>query len=66
MSKRPRLAVRAEWMALYPKRKDMRFWLAVALRIKTRRIRHKDRNAIISLCHEVNAEITQLKSGEIT
>jgi hypothetical protein len=66
MRKRPKLSVRSEWMALYPQRRDMRFWLAVALRIKTRRIRHKDHAAIISLCHEVNTQVSQLKSGEIT
>ncbi len=59
-----RVKVRTEWFVLHP-RKDMRFWLAVALRIKTRGVRHKDFNKIKLICLEVDSQINQLK-GDLT
>jgi len=43
----------------------MRFWLAVALRVKTRSVRHKDFSKIKQICMEVDTQIKQLK-GELT
>ena len=56
--------MRTEWFVLHP-RKDMRFWLAVALRIKTRGVRHKDFNTIKLICLEVDSQFNQLK-GDYT
>lgn len=59
-----RVKVRTEWYVLHPRR-DMRFWLAVALRVKTRSVRHKDFSKIKQICMEVDTQIKQLK-GELT
>ena len=59
-----RVKVRTEWYALHPRR-DMRFWLAVALRVKTRSVRHKDFSKIKQICMEVDTQINQLK-GELS
>jgi hypothetical protein len=59
-----RVKVRTEWMGLHP-RNDMRFWLAVALRVKTRSVRHKDFHTIKLICMEVDHQIKQLKGDQV-
>jgi len=50
---RKRATVRREWFALYP-RKDHGFWLAVAKRVRDRKVRHADHATIRVICEEVN------------
>lgn len=54
---RPRksVTVRREWFALYP-RKDHSFWLAVAKRVRDRKVRHSDHVTIRAICNEVNSD----------
>ena len=55
LSKPKRVKVRAEWMHLHS-RKDFAFWLAVAKRVKQRRVKHADLTTIRQICEEVNHE----------
>lgn len=50
-----RVTVRREWFALHP-RKDLGFWLAVAKRVRDRKVKHADHATIKSICEEVNQD----------
>lgn len=55
--RKPRLTVRTEWMRLWPRRgHHQAFWLAVARRVRERRVRHADVRAIKDICEEVEHE----------
>lgn len=52
-----RVTVRTEWMRLWPRRgRQMSFWLAVARKVRERRVKHRDLQAIKLICEETDCE----------
>lgn len=47
-----RVTIRREWFVL-SERRSMRFWGAVAKRVRERRVRHADLDAVMSVVMEV-------------